>query len=183
MRRFKKCAVLTMAAIMAFSLVGCGSSTEDSKVKQVNNGAEDKQEETVKTEFGVGETAEYEDIQVSLVKVIQSKGDDMFIKPDDGNVFEICVFEIENNSSEDITISSLTCFEAYCDDTSLNQDIMGLQTPEAEKYGQLDGDIAAGKKMKGAIVYQVPKKWKELEVNVTPGFWSEENIKFVAKNK
>ena len=93
------------------------------------------------------------------------------------------MFEISNNSEKDITMSSITCFEAYCDDMSMNEDILGLQAPEAKKYNQLDGSIAAGKKMLGAIVYQVSNDWKEIEINVNPGFWSAKDIKFVAKNK
>ena len=53
-------------------------------------------------------------------------------------------------------MSSIASFEAYYDDTSMNEDIMGLQAPEAKKYNQLDGDIASGKKMEGVIAYQVP---------------------------
>lgn len=182
--------------IVVIAVIGAiASNGSDDDVHQVKNqsnssqGAkskdsqDNKEEPTKKTEFTVGDTAEYKDIQVSLKDVITSKGDDLLSKPEDGNEYAICVFEIINNSDSDINISSVACFEAYCDDTSMNQDILGLQAPEAKKYNQLDGDIAAGKKMKGAIVYQVPSNWKEIEINVSPGFWSAKDIKFIAKNK
>ena len=70
-------------------------------------------------------------------------------------------------------------FEAYCDDYSLNQDIIGLQTPEAEGKNQLDGSVAAGKKMNGVIAYQVPSNYKTMEINVSPDFWSGRDIKFI----
>ncbi len=91
----------------------------------------------------------------------------------------ICDFEIDNDSERDINISSVMNFEAYCDDYSLNQDIMGLQAPEAEGKSQLDGSVAAGKKMNGVIAYQVPSDYKTMEINVAPDFWSSKNIKFV----
>ncbi len=179
--------VIAIIAIAIIATVANGGS--DDEIHQVNNKSEqsnqtvkEKATET-KTKFNVGETAEYKDIQITLKEVITSKGDDLLSQPDDGNEYAICVFEINNNSEKDITMSSITCFEAYCDDMSMNEDILGLQAPEAKKYNQLDGSIAAGKKMLGAIVYQVSNDWKEIEINVNPGFWSAKDIKFVAKNK
>lgn len=181
---------IIIAVVVVIIIAAVAGGGEDNEVKEVSsktteasNKSSNKEEKKEKTEFSVGEIAEYDDIQVSLTKVVESKGDGQFVTPDDGNVFVLCSFEITNNSSSDITISSLMCFETYCDDVSLNEDIMGLQAPEAEGQNQLDGDIASGKKMKGVIAYQVPKDWKELEVNVSPGFWSSKDIKFVAKNK
>ena len=100
-----------------------------------------------------------------------------------GNEFLILEFDIANNSDADIGISSMMNFEAYCDDYSINQDLLGLQAPEAEGMNQLDGSVAAGKKMNGVIAYQVPKDYKKFEVSVTPDFWSSKDIKFVIKNK
>lgn len=70
-------------------------------------------------------------------------------------------------------------FEAYCNDYSINQDIIGLQAPEASGKGQLDGSVAAGKRMNGVIVYQVPSDYTTMEINVAPDFWSSNSIKFV----
>lgn len=179
---------IIIAVVVVIIIAAATSGGSDDEVKEVKNNTteaskDNKKEEAKKTEFSVGETAEYNDVQVSLTDVVESKGDGQFITPDDGNVFVLCSFEITNNSSSDITISSIACFETYCDDVSMVEDIMGLQAPEAKGQNQLDGDIAPGKKMKGVIAYQVPENWKELEVNVSPGFWSTKDIKFVAKNK
>lgn len=183
-------AIVVVAVIGA--IAGNGSNDDVHQVKNQSDSSQgakskdaqdNKEEATKKTEFTVGETAEYKDIQVTLKDIITSKGDDLLSKPEEGNEYAICIFEIVNNSDSDISISSVACFEAYCDDTSMNQDILGLQAPEAKKYNQLDGDIATGKKMKGAIVYQVPENWKSIEINVNPGFWSVKDIKFIAENK
>ena len=179
--------IIVIVAIVIIGAVAGNSSNDD--VHEVKNESKQENQETkekvkeAKTEFNVGETAEYNDIQVTLKEVITSKGDNLLSKPDDGNEYAIFVFDINNNSEKDISMSSVVCFEAYCDDMSMEQDILGLQSPEAKKYKQLDGDIAAGKKMSGAIVYQVPTDWKKIEVNVNPGFWSIKDIKFIAKNK
>lgn len=194
-KKSKKKWIIIAVVVIAIIAAVAGGGSDDDTVKQVDNKTEQSKgnkgddnqkannEATEKTEFLVGETAEYKDIQITLKKVITSSGDDLLSQPDDGKEYAICVFNIKNNSSDDISMSSVTCFEAYCDDMSMEQDILGLQAPEAKKYNQLDGDIASGKKMEGAIVYQVPENWKEIEIKVNPGFWSSKDIKFIAKNK
>ncbi len=142
--------------------------------------AENNPEE--KTSYSVGETAEQNNIKVTLVSVTESSGS-QYLTPNDGNVFLVCEFEIENNSSSDIAISSIVSFEAYCDDYSITQDLVGLQVDEAKGKSQLDGSVAAGKKMNGVIAYQVPSNWNELEINFTPDFWSSKDITFVSTNQ
>lgn len=190
--------IIAVIAIIVIAAVSGGGSGDD--VKKVNNSPDSKTETnttqtkdndsdskekstTEPTSFTTGDTAEYKDIQVTLEKVIKSKGDGNFVKPGDGNEFVLCVFKIKNNSDTDITISSLASFEAYFDDSSINSDYLGLQTDEAKKYNSLDGDIASGKKMEGIISYEVPKNWKKLEINVSPDTWSSKKITFVVKNK
>ena len=56
----------------------------------------------------------------------------------------------------------------------------GLQAPEGKGKNQLDGSVAAGKKMNGVIAYQVPEDWKTLEIKFSPSFWSNKSATFVA---
>ena len=106
-------------------------------------------------------------------------GDTGFYTPDSGNVFLFCEFAIENKSSKDISISSIMSFEAYVDDYSTNMSMTG--TLAADK-GQMDGTVAAGKKMSGVIGYEVPADWKTLEIRFTPDFWSGNDITFIANH-
>lgn len=136
--------IIVIVAIAIIAAVAGGGSddsvhqvktdSKDSKVTNDNSKKEEKETEA-KTSFKVGETAEYKDVQVTLEKVIISKGDEI-IQPDEGKEFAICIFKIQNNSDSSITMSSIASFEAYYDDTSMNEDIMGLQAPEAKKYNQ-----------------------------------------------
>ena len=41
---------------------------------------------------------------------------------------------------------------------------------------QLDGTIAAGKKMKGVVGYEAPQDWSELEIRFSPSFWGSEIV-------
>lgn len=169
-----------LIVIALFIIIGAIASQQgDDEAKLVNKNGTDastaKTEE--KTSFNVGETASLKDIAVTLVGITESTGSE-YNTPADGKVFILCEFTIENNSSKDIAVSSAMSFEAYCDDYSINQSITGLL--EKGDKAQLDGSVAAGKKMNGVIAYEVPTDWAKVEINFTPDFWSGKDIKFIA---
>ncbi len=127
--------------------------------------------------FEVGETAELNDVQVTLLSYKESKGSE-YNEPSDGNVFLMAEFEIVNNSDSELNVSSMLSFEAYADDYALNYSIGALMDNEDR---QLDGTIAAGKKMKGYIGYEVPKDWSTVEIHFTDDVWSNNKFKFEIK--
>lgn len=147
--------------------------TQSNTVSNSGNNTEDK------NIFKVGEFAELKGVTVSLVGITESTGSD-FNKPNEGNVFVLCEFEIINNSDAEITVSSMLSFEAYCDDYACTYSLSALL--EKGNKNQLDGTIAAGKKFNGIIGYEVPENWKELEVRFTPNFWNGKDITFIASN-
>ncbi len=171
--------VLGVLALIIIGAAGSGGSEPAPAAASSTSAAAPKSESKapVKKAFGVGESAELKDIVVTLVSVEESSGS-QFNQPTDGNVFVICEFEIENNSSSEINVSSLLSFAAYCDDYSLNFSLTALL--EKGNRNQLDGQIAAGKKMNGIIGYEVPIGWNELEIRFTPSFWSGNEIIFTA---
>lgn len=171
--------VLGVLALIIIGAAGSGGSEPAPAAASSTSAAAPKSESKapVKKTFGVGESAELKDIVVTLVSVEESSGS-QFNQPTDGNVFVICEFEIENNSSSEINVSSLLSFAAYCDDYSLNFSLTALL--EKGNMNQLDGQIAAGKKMNGIIGYEVPIGWNELEIRFTPSFWSGNEIIFTA---
>ena len=117
------------------------------------------------------------DVQVTLLKYSESKGSE-FNKPSDGNVFLMAEFEIVNHSDSEMNVSSMLSFEAYADDYALNYSL-GAITDNNDT--QLDGTIAAGKKMKGYIGYEVPKDWSTVEIHFTDDVWSNNKFKFEIK--
>ena len=118
--------------------------------------------------FSIGDTAKLNDVYVTLVGVSESSGS-KYITPAAGNVFVLWEFTIENNSSSELNISSLMCFDAYVDDYSTN---LSFSAETAVDKNPLDGTVAPGKKMNGVIGYEVPKDWSTFEVHFTPDFWS-----------
>ena len=137
--------------------------------------AETKQEE--KSTFAPGEVVALNDVIVTFVGVTESTGS-TYNKPNEGNVFILCEFDIENKTSEELGISSMLSFDAYCDDYSCSISISGLI--EKGNKNQLDGTVAPGKKMNGVVAYEVPADWQEIEISFTPNVWSGKDIKFVA---
>ena len=131
-----------------------------------------------KSTFAVGEIAELKDVQVSLVGVTESAGSS-FNTPNEGNVFVLCEFEITNNSKEEIAVSSMLSFEAYCDDYACTYSLGAIM--EKGNKNQLDGTVAAGKKMNGVIGYEVADNWGELEVHFTPDFWGKDIVFLATK--
>lgn len=170
-------------AIVVLIIIASAAGGSDEPVKVGDMGAQSNTTNTEKQEdknnFTIGEIAELKGVQVSLVNVSESTGS-TYNTPNEGNVFVLCEFEIINNSQEEISVSSMLSFEAYCDDYACSFSLGALM--EKGNKNQLDGTVAAGKKFNGVIGYEVPSNWKELEVHFTPDFWSGKDIVFVATN-
>lgn len=144
------------------------SAASTSKSASVSSAASKENKSEAKT-FGIGQTATSNDVDMTLVSVTESKGSE-YNKPADGKVFLLCEFNIDNKSSKDLAISSVMCFEAYVDSYATDQSLTGLAEKGSKQ--QLDGKVAAGKKMNGVIAYEVPKNWKELEISINPDVMS-----------
>lgn len=170
------CAVLIVITIFACIgiLFSNGGGDEAKLADSTPKGAPAEQARV----FGVGDVVELKDIQVTLTSVEESSGA-QFYNPSSGKTFLICHFNIENNSQKDIGVSSLLSFSAYVDEYATS---LSLSATMSAGVPQLDGSVAAGKKMAGVIGYEVPEDWSELEIRFTPDFWSGNNIIFAASN-
>lgn len=165
----KKIAVLFLSFVLLLNLCACGS------IESVVSGGG----AATTKEYKIGETATLDDVSVTLIEVHENNGS-QFLSPEEGNVFVLCEFEIINNSSKEINVSSMMSFEAYCDDTSINLSISALSNKG--NMQQLDGSISAGKKMHGVVGYEVPSNWSELEIQYTINTFGNDTLIFVATN-
>lgn len=172
-----KCILIGILAVLVIGIMaGCEKNKPQKIADSSDNTSEEKTtNQEVKDTFAVGETAEMNDVQVTLTSYKQSKGSE-FNKPSDGNEFVLIEFEIVNNSDSEIAISSIASFEAYADDYALNYSLESLL--EKGEQNQLDGTVASGKKMKGVIGYEVPIDWKNIEVHFVDNVWSNNKWKF-----
>lgn len=165
--------ILILAAFVIFLSVvlskDSGTSTKPSKVAP---------EVTVATEPSlptVGDTLEIKGVKVKFNNVKESRGS-QFVAPGSGNVFVLCEFTIENNSSTDIGVSSMLSFECYVDDYATSISLNALIDDAVSK--QLDGTIAPGKKIRGYIGYEVPRNWSDIEIHFIPYLGSTRDLVF-----
>ncbi len=165
--------VIIALVIIGAAMGGKKDKDEPKKVADANaTGSDTTQKEEKKDFYSVGEVVSLKDVEATLVNVTEyADTGNQFAKPADGNIFVLCEFEISNNSKKDISVSSALSFEAYCDSYSINQSFTGLIADQSKP--QLDGDVAAGKKMNGVIAYEVPAGYKELEIKFQPSFWGK----------
>ncbi|MEG2108136.1 DUF4352 domain-containing protein [Clostridium sp.] len=116
-----------------------------------------KKEDSIQT-YKVGDTIEVKDFKVKVNKVSISNGGEV-IKPQKGNEFVKVDVTVENISKEEQTVSSVLMFKVVDKDgRSCNQAITENQK------GQLDGNVAPGRKITGEYVVEAPKGAKDLEL-------------------
>lgn len=140
------------------------------EVKQAEEKVEIEKEEKVKEEkktskslATVGEYVENKDWKISLLEAREydSIDSDYYSdKPEiEGNKFVVLFFEVENVSNEDNHFN-MFYYESYIDGYSADTELL-MNDPE--NYKMLSGDVAAGKKMKGYVAYEVTPDWQEIE--------------------
>ena len=168
---------LFIVFVLLFGLYAC--SSEPTLVSS-NNGTDTPQTDSTGNKvFKVGDTVKLNNVEVTFVGITKSSGTDYF-KPAEGKTFVLCEFELSNTSDKDLVVSSIMNFEAYYDDYACDLSISALA--DKGDTEQLDGTVAAGKKMKGVIGYEIPNDWQELEIHYTPDILNNDKIVFVATN-
>lgn len=137
---------------------------------------------TKSSTYGVGEILDINGVNIVLESVEKSYGDKdeefSISAPEEGKIFVICNFYVENNSDGDFNINSFD-FNAYEDDFSIHEYIFvsGLGIEE------LIGTASPGKKIKGSLVYEVSEDFKELELEYQPSIWNDDKYSFIVKNE
>lgn len=174
--RKKVCSILALVfsgfwiiGMIAY-VVGNGSGSSSSNNPNANG--------NTKNTFGLMETAQSNNVKVTMTKYEENFGSD-WNKPTSGNVFVLVEFEIENDSNSDLAVSSVMSFDAYVDGYSTS---LSLGALVENNDSQLDGTVAAGKRMRGWIGYEVPSNWNSLEIHFTENVWSNNKFKFVLNN-
>ena len=171
--------VVVLVVIAAFA--GGGESSTPQKVESTSGPSQsasqagEAQPQPEQTVFTVGDAVELNGVKTTLLSAEEYPGK-QYMMPTDGNVFLVCQFEIENDSSAEITVSSMVSFNAYCDDYSVNLSVTGEMLEDSWKT--LDGTVAPGKKINGVIAYEIPQDWQKMEISYTPSYWSGHDVQF-----
>ena len=123
--------------------------------------------------YAVGDTVVLKDLKVKVNKVSSIPGS-QYNKPAAGNEWIAADITLENTSADEIAISSVMLFKIV-DQDGRSQDLSLGGTIEADA-GQLDGLLAAGRKMSGAYAVEVKKGTTGLELEFLSGIFGTEQI-------
>lgn len=170
--------LIIIAILMLLSFCHSAMNGDSAETAKPVDGSVKTTPEATPAIYGVGDALEMKGIRTTLTAVRTFYGS-QFLTPEDGNEFVVFEFEIENHSEKEIAVSSLLCFSAYADDYKLE---LSLSAMSQDKGQQLDGTIAAGKKMKGVVGFEVAEGWETAEVHFKPGAWSGSEFVFTVKH-
>lgn len=147
---------LLLVILFVGLIAGCGETVTPEKVAP-DETPEVQQPET----FEIGEAVKAGKVHVTLHQIRTWEGDD-WNKPDEGYIYLIPEATIENVSEEAYHTSSLGQWSAV--DTDGVKYNIALVT---DLKGSLDGEIGAGRKLRGEIGFEV-ERGKEYEVIFEP---------------
>ena len=168
--------IILAFVILSFTMCGtmCGIFG-----KAVNDVAEEEQKkddaikELTKKKYKVGETVATDDFKVKYISVKDYKSKNEFMQPKKGKKFIKLEFEFENKSKEDDLYVSSGDFNCTADDYDCERQYFDNL--------ELDAQLAPGKKTKGCVFFEVPKKAKSIVVKYNISFWENHKLTFVAK--
>jgi hypothetical protein len=135
-----------------------------------------------RTITAAGQSISTKNFTLTLEAVNKPPGSD-YNKPAEGKEFVELVLVIENISEKDASVSSLLMFDAYVDGYAVSE---SLSAQIASDIPTMDGALAAGKKLRGKLAYELPAGWKELEVDAdltALSFSSEGKLKIIVQNR
>lgn len=174
---FKKWWFWLIIVVVVFGVIGASGDDTPKKVDTNNATPEStKENDNKKNEpkvFNVGDTVELKNFKFAVNKVYGVEGN-QFSKPKEGNEFIAIDCTLENTSDKEQSVSSILMFKVVdkegraCEYSLLGQ--------AAAKAGQLDGNIAPGRKLTGVYVIEVEKGTTGLELEFDGSFVSGNKV-------
>jgi hypothetical protein len=155
--------ILALIIIVVISSALSGGNTPK-KVGENNAASTTSNTDAKKSEtktFKVGDVVQLKDLKITVNKVYNVKGNDVF-KPKDGNEFIAVDCTVENISSKEQAISSMLMFKVVDKDGRAAE--YSLSGQSAANAGQLDGTVGAGRKLTGVYAVEIPKGTTGLEL-------------------
>lgn len=180
--------IAVLAVIIIGIAAGGGDSDEPKKTGEVttdeskpdgdaagtdSNDAQDATTEAPDNIFHVGDVVETSNLKITYYSAEEYKTDNEFMQPEEGNMYYRMEFEFENIGDSDETISSMLCWNCYADGYVMDMSYVGDDV--------IDATLSPGKKVRGAVYYEVPADSKEIELEFEADFLSGKKIVFIAK--
>ena len=165
---------------VALGLMMCYGFSEATKevAKEIDKEIEksekkdEKSKKLAEKKFKVGQTVKTDEMEIKFISVKDYKTNNEFMQPKKGNKYIKLEFEFKNKSDKDLHVSSAN-FSCTADDYAVEQEYFDDL--------ELDATLSKGKKSKGAVFFQVPKKAKSIEVQYETDWLNDYKLTFVAK--
>lgn len=129
-------------------------------------------------EIQIGETYTAGALEIVVNGISTSGGKDYF-KPSEGNEFLLVDVSIKNNGTETESVSSMLMFNIR--DAKGFSYSLSMGAASIGK-GSLDGEIMAGKTLRGELGYEVTKDTEGLELFVSPSVFGSSDLFVVSLN-
>ncbi|HHT53933.1 MAG TPA: DUF4352 domain-containing protein [Clostridiales bacterium] len=136
---------------------------------QQSDGGETQEKTQTETEtqpktetYKIGDSVKAGNLIFTVNSTRTDEGSD-FIKPKDGHIYHIVDVTVENAGDKSETVSSLMMFKLL-DSDGYNYSV----TFGPETKGAVDGEISAGRKLRGELVFEVPEDATGLELEIDP---------------
>ena len=158
-----------------FVLAGC-NDVKPEKVGEAGGAPAESQrsdsgETEVKTEvYEIGDSVKAGNLIFTVNSTRTDKGGDI-IKPGEGKIYYIVDVTVENTGDKSENVSSLLMFKLF-DSDGYNYSV----TFGPETKGQIDGEIAAGRKLRGELVFEIPEDAMGLELEIDPTIFGSGKI-------
>lgn len=151
MLKSMKIVVLLTTTVLATTVLFTGCSSTPAEPEKVDKSIEQPPavEEVTQEIFKVGDTVSIGDFEFTLNSVRFDKGSEYF-KPDEGKVWLVIDGTLTNKSSESAQVSSMLMFKLY-DNEHYSKDMEFM----VDTKGALDGELGAGRSMRGELAYSV----------------------------
>lgn len=164
---YKKYVFILLSFILIIGLSGCGTTTVPEKVDNAPQTQQTQEPVAPENEvFSIGETVKMGSLQLTLNGARFVLGDNFF-KPDAGTKWLAFDCTIENSAETSTGISSLLMFKLY-DADNFSKETTWLASG---LKGSLDGEIGAGRKMRGEIAFVVGENETEWEFIFEPSIF------------
>lgn len=184
----KKTIIIILALLCVFSLMSCVEIKDESETKKIGTVTTKEKEQTKDTTpqetapaATVGEYVQGEKWKISLLEAkLYDKVGEGFLedKPAEGKKFLVLFFEVQNISKEDDFFNRFY-IESYVN--GYNQSEKLLFVTDIDGYSALTGDVAAGKKLKGYVAWEIGSDFEELELSYNDGIIIKDKHKFLVK--
>lgn len=165
-------AVLILAVAL---LAGCVEVVEPEKVEKTDgtpvesqqsddkDQTQEQEQEKPKVEtFKIGDSVKAGNLVFTVNSTRTDEGNE-FIKPAEGKIYYIVDVTVENTGDESEVVSSLMMFKLF-DADGYNYSV----TFGPETKGSVDGEVAAGRKIRGELVFEIPEEATGLELQIDP---------------